>query len=244
MIENQLAALGLDEKERKFYLAALQLGSASVTEIASKAGLSRTLGYDLVARLESRGLVSQVGGERAMKVVVEDPSVLLLHWERTRSILDNVVPELKSLFNASPFKPRIRFYDGEDGIRKVLWGTLETSSKTLLGILSMNELLETPGKAGMQEYIAERIRRGIHLRVIRSSQHETDADWPSSSEQFRELRYAPKDVDLGMTMYVYDNKVCYLSSRQENYALVIESKELATLNRNLFEGLWASSQVA
>ncbi len=41
-----------------------------------------------------------------------------------------------------------------------------------------------------------------------------------------------------MTMYVYDEKVLYILSKQENCALVIESKELSSMNRTLFEGLW------
>jgi sugar-specific transcriptional regulator TrmB len=59
MIDEQLASIGLDEKERRFYLAVLQLGAASVTEIAARAGVTRTNGYDLLARLEARGLVRQ-----------------------------------------------------------------------------------------------------------------------------------------------------------------------------------------
>lgn len=50
MIDEQLASIGLDEKERRFYLAVLQLGAASVTEIAARAGVTRTNGYDLLAR--------------------------------------------------------------------------------------------------------------------------------------------------------------------------------------------------
>jgi HTH-type transcriptional regulator, sugar sensing transcriptional regulator len=219
-LESNLAALGLDDKEQRFYLATLQLGAAPVTAIAAKAGVSRTNGYDLLARLERRGLVTQVGTNAVRHVVAEDPAVLVSHWERTRSVLDELVPELKSMFNATELKPRVRFYEGTDGIWKALWETLDCHSGTLLGILSMSELAEVPGKEATAAYIVERVRRGIKLRV---------------------LRYAPASVDLGMTMYVHDDKVTYLSSKRENYALVIESHELAALNRALFEGLWMTS---
>jgi sugar-specific transcriptional regulator TrmB len=238
-LEDKLAALGLDDKEQRFYLAALQLGAAPVTAIATKAGVTRTNGYDLLARLESRGLLTQVGTKGVRHVVAEDPAVLISNWERTRSVLDDLVPELKSLFNATELKPRIRFYEGAEGILKALWETLDCRSHTLVGILSMSELMEVPGTAAMSKYIAERKRRGIRLRVLRSAGRETENIWPSSSEELRELRYAPPSVDLGMTMYIHDDKVTYLSSKRENYALVIESRELAALNRSLFEGLWS-----
>ena len=241
-IESKLAALGLDEKEQRFYLATLQLGSAPVTAIAARAGVTRTLGYDLLARLETRGLVTQVATSGVRHVVAEDPTVLISHWDRTRTVLDDLVPELKSMFNATELKPRIRFYEGSEGIWKALWETLECRSGTLLGILSMSELAEVPGKDAMAQYIAERVKRGIKLRVLRSAGRETEDIWPSSEQEQRELRYAPPSVDLGMTMYVHDDKVTYLSSKRENYGLVIESHELAALNRALFEGLWITSR--
>lgn len=244
MITDKLAALGLDDKEIRFYLAALELGSASVTDVASRAKVTRTNGYDILARLEERGLLSQATGNGARNVVAEDPGVLLRKWDQTRTALQELVPELRSLFNAAPHKPKIRFYEGADGIEQVLWGTLECRDKQLIGILSMSELLEVPSLQGMQRYIDERVRRGISLRVLRSHSRETADIWHSSTRELRNLRYAPETIDLGMTMYIHDNTVSYLSSKKENYALVIESAELAALHRALFEGLWLSSQPA
>ncbi len=238
-MDSRLQALGLDEKEQRFYLAALELGTAPVTAIAARADVSRTNGYDLVQRLQKRGLISQIEGEGGVRqVVAEDPSVLIREWERTRNALNDLVPELRSLFNGHQDKPRIRLYEGAEGIRRAFWETLECHSKILLGILSMNELLEIPGPDWMEDYIKQRVRRGIKLNVIRSRSRDTESIWPSSTQEERELRYAPFDMDLGMTMYIYDDKVLYVSSKRENYALVIESRELSSMNRALFNGLW------
>jgi len=244
MIEQKLAALGLDEKEIRFYLAALQLGSAPVTEVASRANVARTNGYDILMRFEQRGLVSQITGNGARSVVAEDPSVLIRNWDQTRTVLQDLVPELRSLFNAAPHKPEIRFYEGADGIEKVLWGTLECRGKQLLGILSMHELVEVPGIEGMQRFIEERVKRAIGLRALRSRSRETADIWPSSSAEIRELRYTPEGIDLGMTVFVHDETVSYLSSKKENYGLVIESAEFAALQRAMFEGLWMISRPA
>ncbi len=244
-IESQLEELGLDKKELRFYMAVLQCGSAPVTMIAERAGVSRTNGYALLAKLENRGLVSQIAKDNGvMHVIAEDPAVLIGQWERSRRLLDDVVPQLKSMFNASELKPRIHFYEGMEGIVKALRGTLECHNGPLLGILSMSELNEAPGSAAMNEIIAERVRRAITLRVLRSQSRDVETTWTSSNEELRELRFAPASIDLGMTMYIHDDKVTYLSSRRENYGLVIESQELSALNRAMFEGLWAISDKA
>lgn len=242
---HRLAAIGLDEKECRFYLAALELGSASVTSVASRAGVTRTNGYDLLERLERRGLLTQVDGPGgARRIVAADPEVLIRDWERTRSMLDDVVPQLQSLYNSSPYKPRVRLHEGVEGIRRAIWATLECRSGVLLGILSMHELMEVPGASWMAQYIAERVRRGIRLDVVRSHSRETQTIWPASAAELRELRYAPADIDLGMTAYICDDTVTYVSSRRENFALTTESPELAELQRSMFRSLWAVSSAA
>ncbi len=47
-----------------------------------------------------------------------------------------------------------------------------------------------------------------------------------------------------MTQYVYDNKVAIISSRKENYGVIIESREFADLQSMLFEMLWNASTPA
>jgi hypothetical protein len=158
-------------------------------------------------------------------------------------MVNDLVPELRSLFNSSPRKPRLRFHEGVEGIQRAIWATLECKSGVLLGILSMHELMEVPGDAWMDTYIAERVRRGIKLEVVRSHSRETMKVWPASKGELRELRYAPPGVDLGMTAYISDDTVTYVSSKNENYALTIESRELASLQRSLFKSLWAISQL-
>jgi len=156
-------------------------------------------------------------------------------------LLDDVVPQLKSMFNASELKPRIHFYEGREGLLKGLRGTLDCHNGPLLGILAMHDLSQTPGTAAIQDLIAERVRRRLSLRVLRSQSTEVETAWTSSAEELRELRFAPASIDLSMTMYIHDDKVTYLSSRREHYGMVIESQEVAALNRAMFEGLWAIS---
>lgn len=238
MSDQRLEQLGLNDKEQRFYRAALELGSAPITSVAQRAGVTRTNGYDLLERLVARGMLTERDMAGVRHVVAEDPRVLIDEWDRTRTMLDDLVPELRSLYNGAQFKPRVHYHEGTEGIRRVLWSVLECQSKVIRGILSMSELLEVPGAEEMARFIAERARRGIKLEVLRSRTRETEPTWPSSASELRELRYAPEGIDLGMTMFLHDDVVSYISSKTENYAFSIESRELATLNKGIFEVLW------
>jgi hypothetical protein len=162
---------------------------------------------------------------------------------RTRSLLDDLVPELRSLYDGPQFKPRMRLYEGAEGIKRAFRETLDCRSKLLLGILSMHELLEVPGPEWMAQYIDERILRGIKLTVVRSPARDKEAIWPSTEDEDPEPRYARGHLILGMTMYIYGDKLLHISSCSENYALVIESEEISTTNRSLFGALWMIGNV-
>ncbi len=240
-----LVQIGLQETETKFYLAALELGQASVRDIAAKAGISRTNAYDVYARLLEDGLVTQVGGtaNKTMLVAAEPPDQLTELLDIRRRKLNVLLPELRSIHNRASGKPRVRFYQGLEGIKLVLDDTLAARDKKLLGILSMRDLFEVPGRTWMDDLVRRRIEAGIFLRVIRSPVKDIENVWAQSAADLREVRFASPDFVFVMTSYVYDNKVSIISSQREHFAMTIESEEFAMMQRNLFEVLWASCAV-
>jgi sugar-specific transcriptional regulator TrmB len=245
LVIDKLTSLGLDEKEAKLYLAALELGQATVRQLSDAADIGRTNAYDIIGRLEQRGLLSHVddGAAGRRLVVPTDPQRLIERWDEQRRRLDGLVPELRAMYRGNASQARVRYFDGAEGILSVLYSTLH-SKGPLVGILSMTDLLSGPGKDAMDDYIAERIRRGLDLRVIRSRQKEIDPIWPTEPADRRELRYAPDEQVFTMTMFIADDSVAVLSSRRETFGMIIESAEYAELQRNLFEVLWRSSTPA
>ena len=245
-LEEKLGRLGFDAKEARFYLAALELGPSQVRNIADKAGISRTNAYDVFARLLVKGAVTHVERGAARKkqydVIAEDPARLVRMLEEQRAVAEAILPELRSIYSRSAVKPRVRLYEGLEGIRTVLYDTLTCRSKRLLGILSMSDLLDVPGRAETEDYIRQRIQAGVSLRVLRSRQKEVDRIWPSSAAELRELRYTPPGLVFTMTTWIYDEKVAIISSRRENFGMTIESEELARMQENLFSVLWNVSE--
>jgi sugar-specific transcriptional regulator TrmB len=242
-IGDSLAKLGIGGTEARFYLAALEFGQAPVRQIARKAGIGRTNAYDVLSRLVDRGLVTQAprSGDRKNHVVAEDPSRLVRMLEEQRQSLDAVLPDLRLIYNNSTVKPRVRFYEGVEGIKRVLDETLTCRSKRLLGVLSMGDLFNVPGRAAMQDYVQRRIAAGVALKVLRSREKDVGDIWPTRAEDLRQLRYAPAGMVFTMTMYIYDDTVSVISSRRENFGMTIQSAELAGMQEHLFMVLWDAS---
>lgn len=245
MLERTLVELGLHDTEARFYLAALALGQAPIREIAEKAGISRTNAYDVLARLEEQGLASSEGeGARNMRVIPVPPERLAEIFDNRRRRLESILPDLRSLHVGGTGRPRVRYHEGLAGIQSVLDETLACRSKLLLGILSMRDLYEVPGRAWMDEHVRRRIEAGIVLRVVRARSADVHTHWQDSVEDLRELRYAPEGFDTSMTTYVYDETVSLISSGREHFAMTIESMEFAALQRQLFGALWHAATPA
>lgn len=240
-VENKLARIGISGNLFKVYRAAIELGDVPISEIALRAGLPRTTVYDAVTRLEAEGLISQEDRAGRRHVTAHDPSVLLEHAQARRQMLEDMMPQLRSLYNQAKGKPHIRFYEGTEGVRTALRDSLSAESKQLRAIFSMSELKDAPGLDEIDMYRSERIELGIHMQVIRSHSRDTDNIWPSSNEELRELRFAPENMVLSMTTLIYDHRVAMVSSKRENYGLIIESEEFAALQRTLFDAMWSLS---
>ncbi len=245
-IVRALSELGIHETEARFYVAALELGGAPMRDVAEKAGISRTNAYDVFQRLRQQGLVREESGShsRALMVVAGPPEQLTAMFEERRRKLRNLLPELNSLHVGSLSKPRVRYFQGLDGIKEVLDDTLNCRGKKLLGILSMRDLYQVPGREWMDDLVSRRIAAGVGLRAIRSPINDVHADWPNSEADLRELRFAPATFVFSMTTYIYDEMVAIISSQRENFAMTIESTEFATMQTYMFEALWSTSTPA
>lgn len=173
-VDNELLSLlldvGLDAKEARLYLTILGAGRLSVSEAAESAFISRTNAYDVVKRLSRRGLLQTVEVSNAETsrnqtlVQANDLDGLLGDLDLRRNRIESLIPLLRAVRSKGTL-PKVRYLEGEAGIRRGLFESLEWSSP-VYGILSMADLMSVPGPAVMAEYIEGRRERGLELRVV------------------------------------------------------------------------------
>jgi HTH-type transcriptional regulator, sugar sensing transcriptional regulator len=241
----QLAQLGLDQREARFYVAVLSLGRTTVARAAHHANVSRTSGYDLAKRLLDRGFLEAIefgqDGRRAdrsrSELVAADPSRMFEDVERRRALLEDLVPQLRAVQSTARTRPKVRYLEGAGGIREALFETL-TWPSPIRGIFSMKDLFIVPGEDALDAYIAARREHGLTLHVIRSPERDVPRRWPASTSDLRVVRYAPQSHVFTMTTIIGENAVVVMSSRQEGFAMMIDSREYAHTQASLFEVLW------
>ena len=72
-----LHTLGFSTKEATVYVALLELGTGTVTQIARKAGINRTTGYDILDSLAAKGIVNVTGKEPKQESAAEPPKPVM-----------------------------------------------------------------------------------------------------------------------------------------------------------------------
>ncbi len=112
----QLQKLGLSQKEARLYLVALENGPATIAKLAQKSGLKRGTIYEFLTEMLEKGLLEvSISGKRKLYASVQ-PQKLKKIIDRQKEILDNLIPDLSMLTSTSPAKPKIKFYEGKEGL--------------------------------------------------------------------------------------------------------------------------------
>jgi sugar-specific transcriptional regulator TrmB len=240
-IVSELSDLGVGGKKASVYLALLQMGSASVMDVAKRAGLKRPTTYDLLEELIRLKLVtcSFFGKKRLFSA--DNPENLKLIPQKQQSVIENLLPSLQALYNKGPRKPRIHYYEGAKGVRFVNDDLLTVISREYFYFGSVAEMVDVMGKDYLENYVERRIKKQIWANAIRMREKEIDDDFmKGDARNLRRVRFFPKPImeDIA-SLYIYDNKTAVMSAQKECYGMIIESRELALLLKAVWQCAWS-----
>lgn len=248
MLELELQKLGLNEKEVKVYLAALEFGYASAQDIAKKAGINRATTYFTIDSLIKKGLMTQMEKGKKTQFAAEDPRGLraiidkkIKEAEATQNILKEILPQLESIYNLAAEKPKVRYYEGLDGAQAMRHEFLRTSGDEILGFLSLDNLFKSFPRHSI-EHTPERIKRKIRSRVLYTRKDGPLAEG-SDKDLMREARYVPlQKFPFGSDISVYGDRISMFFLKDKLGGVIIESMELADMMRAIFELAWEGAE--
>lgn len=238
-IKQVLQQFGLIGKKADVYLAALELGSSSVIEIAKKAGIKRTTCYDILLDLMNEGLVSETSKGKKRLFVGEDPEKIQRNLKNKEKLFAEILPQLQSINNARGSKPKIRFYEGKEGIKEVYADTLKYENKEILGFASY-DVVNILGKQWADEYLSKRIKKRIYGKGIIPGTEPMMRDFISKDQQ--QLRSTkvidPKKYPFSIEINIYGHQKVALMSAKEEIGLIIEGQEIYNTMKLIFELIW------
>jgi len=238
-----LEEIGLTQNESNVYLALVELGSSSATQIIQKTGLHRAVVYDLLERLIEKGLVGHIIQGRKKFFEATNPKRLLEILKEKEEKLETILPKLLEL---SKFKSKldVKIYKGKEGIKTVFEDIIRNKPTLWVSLGSGGETYKVLPYF-LDQFHKRRIKNKIKLKVLLINNATARKRGKMLSEmKITETRYLPKDFKTPTVINIYDNKVTLYCITEENipFILLIENRELSKSFREYFEWLWKISR--
>lgn len=243
-----LSMLGLEEGTSQTYVACLKLGKSKANDIAKEAEIHRTVIYRHLDELVKLGLISlsNEGGTRIYTPA--NPTRIGDIIKEKMAQTELIIPTLLALYSAaSPGKPAFRYYTDSKGVRVVFEEILACHRKFYrhIGGFTQQDFRRTLGDEWMTNWTERRIENGVDHQSIRplewkENMHNTNPLFTGIGKAFlRDYRFAPVPGNLPILIYLFDEKVAFISGRPDHiYAAVLESADIFNTLNSLFEIIW------
>lgn len=238
-LRKELEKQGLNQKQTKVYLAVLELGRATVIDIARKTVIKRTTVYDIVLQLVQLGFISESRKGKRRLFIAENPDLLLVKTEQRLRELKELVPALSGLHARAIPKPEIKFYDGISGVRNIMEDLLLMKGKEQLYWSSIEDLVDLFGHVYMKSWVKRRVKRNIWSKVLLVKRGKNiESHFQESDVYLRKIHWLPTVFNFNGIICLFDNKIAFISSRKESFGFVVESDELSRMMRLIFDSMW------
>jgi len=245
-IKLNLQSFGFSEKEVVVYVALLELGKGTVRQISSKAGVNRTTAYDILGSLSNKNLVTISGKEPKSEYAVESPESITTYLKKVAEQTvenikksEDIIPELE-LLHAKQNRPKIRFYEGKDGLEKVYEDTL-TSHEPIRAYATVDDMHKALPNY-FPEYYKRRAGKNISIRAITPKTEMGLERKVFDVEEKREIAFVPADkYYFSPEINIYDNKIM-IASWREKLGIIIESAEIADAMKKIYELSWVEAK--
>jgi len=245
MLVDKLKELGFNENKAKIYMACLESGTATAAEISRRAGIVRTTVYKILEELAEENLVEINIDKKIKTFTALAPAKLVELLEGKKNSAASLLPDLLDIFKQTKFKPKVKFFEGVDGLKKVFEDTLQFKDITVYTFSPISDLLSAWGDVYIRHFLNRRVKNNIIRRNLRQKSDASSAagDWEfyAADEKLkREVRFLPTEIKFNVLIQLYENRLSIIST-EENYGFIIESRELFLFMKQIFELLWLKS---
>jgi len=229
----RLEKYGLSHNEAKVYFSLLKLGSAMAGRIAKEGMMDRTSCYDALQKLVKRGLATYaVAANRKLFKPVRPEQLVKLLKEREENI-EEIMPQLRGIFEQQTEKYTVTLYKGYKGLRSVFEDIIASAKG------KENLVIDSSGMfSERMPYYMPHFRKSIETNKIRI-RHIVRKGKKVHPTRTTNLRYFPKtQKNTIITTNIYADKIALILWTDVPEAVMIESKEAADSYRDYFEMLW------
>lgn len=231
-----LQKFGLTENEAQVYLILLRLGSATASEITQKSGIHRINVYDILERVQEKGLVSYVMIGKRKHYEAADPKKILEIEEERKKDIQSIIPELAAQRALGKAPQDATVFKDKRGIMTIF--DEMTRSKTSICLFASGWGFREKFPKYYDIWHKKLVLNKVKVKSLISKKFKKKLEIPKPLE----YRFLPSEYVFPSATLVYDDKVFIIMWTGHPIAILIRGKEIAASYRKFFEILWKSAK--
>jgi sugar-specific transcriptional regulator TrmB len=176
-LQTALTEIGFTEYEAKVYLALLRENPANGYQVSKKSGVPRSMVYEALGRLSTRGAVLETIEDRATLYRPLPPEMLLdRHQKEHKRLLSELREGLQALYIA-PEEEHVWSFSGRQTVHSYATQLIRGAEVELYMVLNDADLL------ALHEKIAEANERGVAIGTLLTGKGRLDIGQTSYHSQ-------------------------------------------------------------
>jgi sugar-specific transcriptional regulator TrmB len=247
-LESHLTEIGFTQKEAQVYLAALEIGTASVQELATKSMLKRPTVYVILEQLKQKGFIQEEKKGKGSHYRAANPDVLKRKTQEQSAKISEAMPFLQMMYKKDQGKPHVDVYEGIEGIKQVYFDLVWKSNTEILFFSSIRKTYESI--PGLLEYWLEAgLTHPNFQKQMREFINPEPTDIAYAKKAMKQnpdlaVRMIPKQSPfqfVGTDNAIFEDKIMMVCFEEKLFTTVIQSKPIADSLRVLYELAWSTA---
>ncbi|MEK7129866.1 MAG: helix-turn-helix domain-containing protein [Patescibacteria group bacterium] len=236
-----LKQLGLEDKEIAIYMSLLESGQATVLSISRKTGVKRPTSYLVLNSLEARGLVSRTIKAGKTLFTAQHPKTILTEAELRVKQLQDIIPQFEAMMHRTDDRPRVKIYEGKEALDRAYDDSFVIKGEQLF--MSNMDIVHDVFPRTLQKIDYATLSPAYSVRELLADSVTSQKYAARVSGPYRQTRFMPKAFSLFATdIGIFGNNTIITSGKKEFFSVRIESEEITSAFRTMFEAMWKISE--
>ncbi|MBS3083691.1 hypothetical protein J4423_02705 [Candidatus Pacearchaeota archaeon] len=243
-----LNEIGLSESEKNVYLALLDLGDSTRGDIVNKSKVAGSKVYELLQKLQNKGLVSIYLKDGIKHFKPTNPSQILNYIEEKKSKIlgmendaNSILPQLMLRFNSSKKEQEVELLSGLRGLEVIFREQVEMMKKG-------DTCYVIGGTRGSDEEIVQGFFEKIHVmrqeKGIKTKMLFNEVQRKSTKELYSQKKYSGTETRYlehtsPVAINVYKDRTVIIIFGNEITSIYIKSRDVAQSFLEYFNMLWS-----
>ncbi len=228
MNSSVLSDMGLTDSEIKVYKALLELGDSTRGDIVNTSQISGSKVYEILERLQEKGLVSVYSQNNIKHFKPANPKQLIIYLEQKQQKLHTLslqthqlLPQLLALYESSNEEQEVELYTGLKGLDIIFREQVDTLKRgeTCYVIGGTKGSDESDVQTFFEKVHVMRQEKGIRTKML----------FNKIQKNTTETRYSNKKFPLTQTRYIDHCSPVAINIYANQTSIIIFGKKISTV---------------